>query len=90
MDLPPESVVIQQFTGLFDKKGKEIYEGDIIQYFIPWNGETVKRVIEYDETFLCFMSYDNDKRGVFLYEVKETKKITILGNIFENPELLNS
>lgn len=83
-----ERFVVQQFTGLKDKNGKEIFEGDIIEYYIPWNEETVTRQVVYDETFLQFMSYDLNRRGVFLYEVFEIKKLKVVGNIYENPELL--
>jgi len=79
---------IMQFTGLLDKRGIEIYEGDILM----WGSEdgTIKTcngygVVEY---------WDGDG----CYEIKDIKGVTngisctsyneVIGNIYENPELL--
>jgi len=75
-----ERFELMQFTGLHDKNGKEIYEGDIIAGSI--NGHPYKdRVIFKNGCFSMFYSrYDN------LYEIADM--VEILGNIHENPELL--
>lgn len=68
---------LRQFTGLTDKAGVEIYDGDIVSY-IPWGYVSpVKDVIEYNDKLA---KYDID-RSVYGYEV--------IGNIYENKELLN-
>ncbi len=67
---------LMQFTGLFDKNGKEIYEGDIIS----WQGFKKKAWQE--------VKYDT-KRGVLLpFKVTLSDEISIIGNIYENPELI--
>ena len=86
-DKPP---IFEQFTGLKDSKGREVYEGDIIQYKIPWNGETVVRLVKYDKNFLSFVVGDVDGTFVQLCEVLDMEKIRVMGNIYENPELLES
>lgn len=72
-----KDTVFMQYTGLTDKAGVEIYEGDIVSY-IPWGYVSpVKDVIEYNDKLAKY----NIDRSVYGYEV--------IGNIYENKELLN-
>ena len=69
--------VIQQFTGLKDSKNQEIYEGDIVEA-ISDCGNNI-RVVEYGE-LCCYLPNRNYAGGDYAY--------TIIGNIFDNPELV--
>lgn len=79
-----DNIVIQQFTGLYDKDGREIYEGDII--YIEFNKKesfTRKVVFRY--------GYFGVERGNILKPAllhQYQNRCKILGNIFENTELL--
>ncbi len=93
--VPIENFIIQQFTGLLDINGKEIYEGDICErknwtgiYYVRWSkdGYFWCDVNEDDEEFYKNRdsSYDADRLRNGINECK------IIGNIFENPELIEN
>jgi len=80
---------IMQYTGLKDKNGREIYEGDIIEAY--GYVQKPKMVVKFDEKMAGFIpfiwkqAYEYvDYIGYFSYE----DWCIIVGNIYENPELL--
>lgn len=72
---------IMQYTGLKDKNGVEIYEGDIARV----GDKGVTSVTFFDGAFYTVVSHSNYRCGGW-----ETKSIEIIGNIYENPELLET
>jgi uncharacterized phage protein (TIGR01671 family) len=74
------SVILLEYTGLKDTNGKKIFEGDIVTYLkdIGDKNEEIDYVVELDLQSLPFILFVND--GTYLCEV--------IGNIYENPELM--
>ena len=86
-EVAPET--IGQFSGLYDCNGKEIYEGDIVE----WEKDGLMYVVKFwDGMFYASVEECND--GIFggfpLHALTEyeDRKCEIVGNIFDNTELL--
>lgn len=73
---------LMQYTGLKDKTGKEIYEGDIFEtpFWVA--------VVEWDENNGRFLGFTVSKERRIVYVGRQPEPAKIIGNIYENPELL--
>ena len=80
--------VYQQFTGLLDKNGKEIYEGDLMEGKEGYKDGILKVVFERGRWNLEYINGKpfDDSGECDLSDYSWTE---VVGNIFENPELLN-
>lgn len=83
---------VGQYTGLKDKNGTKIFEGDIVQTnkFFLSVGLNAKYVIEYDVKIACFIG--TMQKGCikhFTTFQNDSDQFEVIGNIHDNPELLN-
>jgi uncharacterized phage protein (TIGR01671 family) len=87
-----EDVELMQFTGLKDKNGKEIYEGDIIKWRKhPRKAEVGGVVWNEDSASFCIKDQDDlEKARGFWRPISfhAMNSLEVLGNVHENPELL--
>ena len=101
--LRADECVLMQFTGLHDKNGKEIYEGDVVRCFgIYDKGERISD----DGLWEIYWRFDrwHLRRGeeqwdngdyysgddVYWSEPDGSRKMEVIGNIYEHPELLSA
>ncbi|EDP4324921.1 hypothetical protein GZ494_001733 [Campylobacter jejuni] len=91
-NLPNEKLLnleIELFTGLYDKKGKKVYENDIVKVKSLYDYFLAKISIHKEGTFY-FEGKNGDYIGSLIYLVEdEGYTIETIGNIHENAELLN-
>ena len=83
-----KDIELMQFTGLQDTNGVDIYEGDIInaEYRNEWSMEKTKGSVMFSDNGCFYLSVTENEGVIFPLFCEGT--IEVIGNIYENPELL--
>ena len=85
-----QPVEIMQFTGLYDKNGKEIYEGDILSWSMYYKNSYMAKLVDRRNKIVKWC----DEKTAWILDDERTwnlgiyDDIEVIGNIYETPELL--
>lgn len=90
MTVPFDDVELMQSTGLFDKNGKEIFEGDIVKVTdgderTDFSDGGIGTICGLDELYMWYID-GQVQNGLF--DINQEYYIEVIGNIYQNPELL--
>ena len=83
-----DEVALMQSTGLFDKNGEEIYDGGVVEWEHKDTKQLVKGVVKYDMEFGFWGMTDVRFKELKAIGYLSEQNVTVLGNKFENPELM--
>jgi len=88
-----ESIKIMQYTGLKDKNGKDIFEGDIVKLTfedVDYNVIEVISEVVYNESRCYYRLRHKIKDGSIHFNFLGNQDFEVIGNIYENEDLLNT
>ena len=88
--IPFSEAILMQSTGLFDNSmpEKEIFENDIVEWEHKDTGQLVRGIVKYDTELGFWGMTDVRFNGLRAIGYLANQRVTVLGNIYQNPELV--
>lgn len=87
-----KDIILMQCTGIKNKNGKLIYEGDVLKIeYYDYGTKYRIGIVEWEDDGFCVTYYnakDTKVSGCSLVDIVNGNKQEVVGNIYENPELL--
>lgn len=81
---------ICQYTGLTDRYGERIWENDVVRYYDDITDTNKEDLVKWNETHASFVRLHKSEMGLQYLYIDEciANRCEVIGNIFDNPELL--
>ena len=81
----PDSV--GQFTGITDKNGTKVFEADVVKHKFRrvWSEQEHTSIVVWNDNFMCYYLFD----GASYIRMREDVIYEVIGNAYDNPELIN-
>lgn len=81
---------ICQYTGLTDKNGNKIWENDVVRYYDELVNMVKEDLVKWNETHASFTRLHESRMGLQYLYIDEgiANRCEVIGNIFNNPELI--
>ena len=81
----PSSVC--QFTGITDKNGTKVFEADVVKHKFRrvWSEQEHTSIVVWNDNFMCYYLFD----GASYIRMREDVIYEVIGNAYDNPELVN-
>jgi hypothetical protein len=89
-ELSPEKFPLMQFVRTDIDRGVSIdfYENDIVEIKMPYQNNNLKAIIFYEKRNCAFRAKVYMNGGIYLHDLTVLTVVKVLGNTYENPELL--